>query len=216
MRDQLSFDKNGNGIFEPEDGDEFEDRNNNNKFDPEKAGDPYAYEVRDWSQTNRSTFGAVQQQKQLISIVLGFIILVAAFNIVATLILLILEKSREIAVLKSMGASNRSILTIFIIDGQIIGLVGCALGVLTGLLLCSLLEAYGLKLDPRVYFLENLPIVVRPSEILYVAGGAMFAATIATLYPAYRAANMAPGRSSTRSRSQRDYSLNTSAENRKT
>jgi len=154
--------------------------------------DPYAYEVRDWSHTNKSTFGAVQQQKQMISIVLGFIILVAAFNIVATLILLILEKSREIAVLKSMGASNRSILAIFVIDGQIIGCLGCLFGVLTGLILCSLLEAYGLKLDPRVYFLENLPIVVRPIEVVMVAGGALLASTLATLYPAYRAASLSP------------------------
>jgi lipoprotein-releasing system permease protein len=192
LQDRLSVDKNKNGKYDQEDGDTFEDRNHNDKFDPENENDPYAYEVRDWSQTNRSTFGAVQQQKQMISIVLGFIILVAAFNIVATLILLILEKSREIAVLKSMGASNRSILTIFVIDGQIIGALGCIFGVTTGLIVCALLEAYGLKLDPRVYFLENLPIVIRPIEILFVAGGAMFAATVATMYPAYRAANLSP------------------------
>ena len=192
VKDKLTKDHNGDGVFNKEDGDDFDDRNKNGVFDPENNSDPYAYEVRDWSQTNRSTFGAVQQQKQLISIVLGFIILVAAFNIVATLILLILEKSREIAVLKSMGASNRSILTIFVIDGQIIGLTGCILGVITGLLLCSLLETYGLKLDPRVYFLEILPIVVRPLEIALVAAFALGAATLATLYPAYRAAHMAP------------------------
>lgn len=154
--------------------------------------DPLAYEVRDWSRTNRGLFGAVQQQKVLISIVLGFIILVAAFNIVATLILLILEKGREIAVLKSMGASNGSILAIFVFDGQMIGMVGCALGVGIGLGICAVLEAYGLKLDPRVYYLENLPIVVEPVEITLVAMGAMLAATAATLYPAYKAAMLPP------------------------
>jgi lipoprotein-releasing system permease protein len=91
-----------------------------------------------------------------------------------------------------MGASNRSILTIFVIDGQIIGCLGCLFGVGGGLALCALLQAYGLKLDPRVYFLENLPIVVRPVEILFVAGGAMLASTLATLYPAYRAASLSP------------------------
>lgn len=154
--------------------------------------DPYAYEVRDWSRTNRGLFGAVQSQKRLITLVLAFIVLVAAFNIVATLILLILEKAREIAVLKSLGASNRSILIIFMLDGQIVGLVGCVVGVLLGLSVCAVLEAYGLKLDPRVYYLENLPIVVRPIEVFLVGLGAMTAATVATLFPAYKAATLPP------------------------
>ena len=154
--------------------------------------DPLAFEVRDWSRTNRGLFGAVKSQKTLISMVLGFIILVAAFNIVSTLILLILEKGREIAVLKSLGASNRSILTIFVLDGQIVGMVGCLVGVLFGLAICAVLQAYGLKLDPRVYYLENLPIVVRPLEVIGVALGAMLAATLATLFPAYKAASLPP------------------------
>ena len=112
--------------------------------------DPMKYEVRDWAMTNRGLFGAVRSQKMLISLVLGFIILVAAFNIVSTLILLILEKGREIAVLKSLGASNRSILAVFVIDGQLVGLAGCFIGVTLGLVICSVLQEYGLKLDPRV------------------------------------------------------------------
>jgi len=159
------------------------------KIDP---ADPAAYEVRDWARTNRGLFGAVRSQKGLISVVLAFIVLVAAFNIVATLILLILEKQREIATLKSLGANNGSILWIFVIDGQIVGIVGCLVGVLLGLGICGILSAYGLKLDPRVYYLENLPIVVRPLEVLGVTLGALAAATLATLYPAYKAANLSP------------------------
>lgn len=158
-------------------------------LDPE---DPLAYEVRDWSHTNRGLFGAVKSQKGLISIVLAIIVLVAAFNILATLILLILEKQREIAVLKSLGASNRSILAIFVLDGQIVGLVGCAVGVGLGLAICAVLSAYGLKLDPRVYYLENLPIVVRPLEVIGVSLGALTAATLATIFPALKAASLAP------------------------
>lgn len=158
-------------------------------LDPE---DPRAYEVRDWSHTNRGLFGAVKSQKGLISIVLAIIVLVAAFNILATLILLILEKQREIAVLKSLGATDRSILTIFVLDGQIVGLVGCAVGVGLGLAICGVLSAYGLKLDPRVYYLENLPIVVRPLEVLAVSMGALTLATLATLFPAYKASRMHP------------------------
>lgn len=159
---------------------------------PLDADDPLAYEVRDWSRTNRGLFGAVKSQKGLISIVLAIIVLVAAFNILATLILLILEKQREIAVLKSLGATNRSILLIFVLDGQIVGLVGCVVGVGLGLAICAVLSAYGLKLDPRVYYLENLPIVVRPLEVFLVSLGALTAATLATIFPAYKAATLAP------------------------
>lgn len=154
--------------------------------------DPLAFDVRDWSRTNRGLFGAVKSQKALITIVLGFIVLVAAFNIMATLILLILEKGREIAILKSLGATNRSILYIFVLDGQIIGFIGCVCGILLGLTICGVLQEYGLKLDPRVYYLEHLPIVVRPIEVFLVAIGAMTAATVATLFPAFKAANLPP------------------------
>ncbi len=159
------------------------------RLDPK---DPRAYDVKDWSRTNQGLFGAVRSQKLLISIVLFIIVVVAAFNIMATLILLILEKGREIAILKSLGATNRSILTIFILDGQIVGLIGCGLGVAVGLTLCAVLQQYGLKLDPRVYYLDNLPIVVRPIELVIVVAGAMLLATIATLFPALKAALMRP------------------------
>lgn len=154
--------------------------------------DPFAYEVRDWSRTNRGLFGAVKSQKTLITIVLAFIVLVASFNIMATLILLILEKGREIAILKSLGAADRSILAIFVLDGQLIGVVGCVLGIVLGLTICGVLQQYGLKLDPRVYYLEHLPIVVRPLEIFLVAFGAMLSATLATVFPALEAARLPP------------------------
>lgn len=154
--------------------------------------DPLAFDVRDWSATNRGLFGVVNSQKLLISLMLSFIVLVAAFNIMATLILLILEKGREIAVLKSLGATDGAIRTIFVLDGLIVGVVGCVVGVAVGLMLCAVLQEYGLKLDPRVYYLEHLPIVVRPIEVVSIVAGAMFLATMATLFPATRAARMNP------------------------
>ena len=157
-----------------------------------EPNDPFAYEVRDWSQTNAGIFGALRSQKAMISLFLFFIVIVAAFNIMATLILLILEKGREIAVLKSLGATQRSILTVFVIDGQIVGLIGCATGLALGLITCAVLEQYGLRVDPRVYFLERLPIVVNPFEIALVLLGAMTLATLATLFPALRAAQTSP------------------------
>jgi lipoprotein-releasing system permease protein len=156
------------------------------------SDDPLAFEVKDWSVTNRGVFGAVNQQKTLISLVLFIIVVVAAFNIMATLILLILEKGREIAVLKSLGASNRSILTIFVVDGQLVGLVGCVSGLAVGLILCALLGRYGLRLDPRVYYLERLPVVVNAGEVALVVLGAMLLSTLATVFPAWSAARMNP------------------------
>lgn len=154
--------------------------------------DPFAFEVRDWSLTNAGMFGAVRSQKSLISIVLFIIVIVAAFNILATLILLILEKAREIAVLESLGATARSVLAIFVIDGLLIGAIGVGAGVGLGLLTCGVLQEYGLRLDPRVYYLEQLPIIVNPLEVLFVSLGALSLSVLATLYPALRAARTSP------------------------
>ncbi len=159
------------------------------KLEPD---DPLAFDVKDWSITNRGIFGAVRSQKALISIVLFIIVVVAAFMIMATLILLILEKRREVAILKALGATNRSILQIFVLDGQIVGVVGCVVGVAVGLAICAVLQQYGLKLDPRVYYLEHLPIVVNPLELVAVCVGAMILASLATLFPALKAARMKP------------------------
>ena len=168
--------------------------------------DPYAFEVRDWSYTNHGLFSAVRQQKGLISLVLFIIVLVASFNIMATLILLILEKEREIAVLKSLGASNRSVLSIFFLDGQLVGLIGCTIGLMLGLLLCAVLEEYGLKLDPRVYYLEHLPIVIRPLEVAVILLFSFVPTTLATLLPAFKAASLQPVEGLTRRRLGRAHS----------
>jgi lipoprotein-releasing system permease protein len=158
-------------------------------LDPE---DPLAFDVKDWSVTNQGIFGAMHTQKLLISIVLFVIVVVAAFMITATLTLLILEKRREVAVLKALGAADRSILRVFVLDGLIVGVAGCLAGVAVGLLACALLERHGLKLDPRVYYLERLPVLVRPAELLAVAAGALALAVGASALPARRAARMAP------------------------
>ncbi|MEO1339428.1 MAG: FtsX-like permease family protein, partial [Myxococcota bacterium] len=159
------------------------------QLDPD---DPWAYEVKDWSITNRSVFGAVQQQKLLISLFLFLIVVVASCMIMATLILLILEKSREVAVLKALGARTLSIYMIFILDGVIIGVVGCLVGLATGLGACAVLQQYGLRLDPRVYYLEHLPIVVRPSELAIVCLGALVLAIAAAAVTSLMAAGVKP------------------------
>lgn len=154
--------------------------------------DEFAYEVKDWSVTNRGIFGTVRQQKALISIVLFLIVLVASFMIMATLILLILEKGREVAILKALGAKDSSILSVFVLDGLIIGIAGCVSGLAVGMAICAVLEQYGLRLDPRVYYLEHLPIVIRPIELVVVVVGALVLSTLATMIPARKAAKMRP------------------------
>ncbi len=159
------------------------------QLDPE---DPWAFEVKDWSITNRSVFGAVQQQKLLISLFLFLIVVVASCMIMATLILLILEKSREVALLKAIGAQTWSVYVIFILDGVIIGVVGCAVGLAAGLASCAVLQQYGLRLDPRVYYLERLPIVVRPLELAIVCAGALVLAIGAAAITSLIAAGVKP------------------------
>lgn len=154
--------------------------------------DEFAYEVKDWSVTNRGIFGTVRQQKALISIVLFLIVLVASFMIMATLILLIMEKGREVAILKALGAKDASILSVFVLDGLIIGVAGCISGLAVGMAICAVLEQYGLRLDPRVYYLEHLPIVIRPIELVVVVVGALLLSTLATMIPARKAARMRP------------------------
>ena len=103
---------------------------------------PYPYWIRDWKQMNRNLFSALKLEKITMAIILTLIILVAAFNIVSTLIMVVMEKTKDIAILKSMGATSRSILRIFVLEGLIIGVVGTLLGLLGGLTLCELLKRY--------------------------------------------------------------------------
>jgi lipoprotein-releasing system permease protein len=151
-----------------------------------------AYEVRSWEELNRALFMALRLEKLAMFIVMTFIALVASFSIVSNLIMLVTEKGREIAILKSMGATNGGILRVFFAEGLYIGLVGLVLGLLFGIGNCVFLSRFGLPLDPDVYYIQKLPVVMRAGEIASVAAAAVGLCCLATLYPAFLASRMRP------------------------
>jgi lipoprotein-releasing system permease protein len=152
----------------------------------------WPFRAKDWGELNRSLFSALQMEKVVMAVILGFIVLVASFIIVATLIMLVLEKTKEIAVLKSMGAGVPSVMKIFVAEGLIIGAVGTAFGVLLGLGSCLLIDRVGIPLDPEVYYISNLPVVIEPAQFALAALGAMLLSYLATIYPATKAARLRP------------------------
>lgn len=154
--------------------------------------DGYPYRVRDWGELNRNLLSALMMEKVVMAVILGFIVLVASFIIVATLIMQVLDKRREIAVLKSMGAGQSSIMKIFVAEGTIIGAVGTAFGLILGYGTCLLIDKVGIPLDPEVYYISNLPVRIDAMEFLFVALLALALSYLATIYPASKASRLAP------------------------
>lgn len=150
------------------------------------------YHTMDWEELNHGLFTALRIQQIGMSSVLALIIVVAAFTVVATLIMVVLDKKKEIAVLKAMGASNGAILRVFLYQGGIIGGIGTALGLGLGLLVCKGLLVYGFKLDPKVYFISRLPVNVRPTEFILTGIIAILICLVATVVPALYAARLRP------------------------
>jgi lipoprotein-releasing system permease protein len=152
----------------------------------------YPYRVKDWGELNRNLFSALMMEKVVMAIILGFIVLVASFIIVATLIMQVLDKRREIAVLKSMGAGEPSVMKIFVAEGLVIGAIGTAFGLLLGFGTCLLIEKVGIPLDPEVYYISNLPVRMNPAEFALVALLALALSYLATIYPASKASRLEP------------------------
>jgi lipoprotein-releasing system permease protein len=157
----------------------------------EKLGFPLY--VRDWMQMNRNLFSALKLEKFAMFIILILIILVASFNIVSTLIMNVIEKKREIAILKAMGATNKGIMTIFMLQGLFIGLLGTIIGVAGGYLLTYVLNTYQIiKLPADVYYLSHLPVKTKGFDFMVVSLSAIIISFLATIYPAWQAAKLNP------------------------
>ncbi len=149
--------------------------------------------TRDWMAMNRNLFAAFKLEKIGMFICVALIILVAALNIISALIMVVMEKGRDIAILKSMGATSRSIMKIFFLQGLVISFTGTILGVLGGLGLCELLSRYQfIELPSNVYPMTTLPIKVLPLDIAIIAGCSIIISLSATLYPSWKASKVKP------------------------
>jgi lipoprotein-releasing system permease protein len=148
------------------------------------------YRVIDWKELNHNLFTALTMQKVIISLLLVLIIVVAAFNIIASLTMIVLSKVREIAILKSMGARSSMVARIFLVGGTTVGAIGTGMGILYGLLVCLLARLYGYPLDPKVYLIGELPVRVSATEIVAVAAATLGICFLSTLYPALRASRL--------------------------
>lgn len=151
------------------------------------------YTIENWKQMNRNLFSALRLEKTVMFIILALIVLVAAFNIAGSLVMMVMEKRKDIAILKAMGATARSIGRIFVIKGLMIGLVGTVLGTSAGLVLCTLLERYSfIHLPADVYYINTLPVNMKTSDVLLIALCALIICFAATVYPARQAAGVDP------------------------
>jgi len=156
-----------------------------------RLGDQYL--ATDWTEMNRSFFQALALEKIAMSLTIGLIMMVAALNIVASLILLVMEKHRDIAILKTMGANARSVTAIFVMQGVIIGIIGTAVGATAGYVLASILDRYKLiKIPMDVYQVSHVPFKVLPFDLAMVVLAAVLVCLVATIYPSRQAARLDP------------------------
>jgi len=150
------------------------------------------YRVQDWKELNRSLFSALKLEKIAMFLVLGIVILVASFAIVGNLIMVVVEKAREIALLKTLGAADYTVMIVFAIQGLMIGLIGTGLGVATGLAACLVGKSKGIPLNPDVYYIDKMPVNIEPSSVVITAAAGVLISMLATFYPAVVAARVRP------------------------
>ncbi|MBC7564091.1 MAG: ABC transporter permease [Gemmatimonadaceae bacterium] len=153
----------------------------------------FPYRTIDWQEQNRSLFSALKLEKLAMFVILLLIVLVAAFNIVSTLTMVVTDKTREIGILKAMGMPAASIRRIFLWQGAAIGFVGTSIGVALGLLCAWALTRFKLiALDPQVYFIDRLPIQIAITDVMWIVGASLGIAMLATLWPARQASRLFP------------------------
>jgi lipoprotein-releasing system permease protein len=148
--------------------------------------------VRDWPEMNRNLFSALKLERIATFIILSIAIAVASFCIICTLLLMVTEKGKEIAIMKALGATDGAIRAIFITEGVIIGAIGTAFGVGTGMAATLGLKWFGVRLDPDVYYIDRLPVATNMADYVMVASAAMLICTLATIYPAAAASRLRP------------------------
>jgi lipoprotein-releasing system permease protein len=152
----------------------------------------YPYRTRDWGEMNKNLFSALRLEKLVMGIILSIIVIVAAGLIVATVIMLVLEKRKEIAVLKALGVPDGGIVKIFLAEGLQIGVAGGVLGLVSGLAWCLFIERVGIKLDPEVYYIPALPVKIEPLQTAIPVIIAVLVTYLASIYPALKASRVEP------------------------
>ncbi len=153
----------------------------------------YPYRALDWQLQNRSLFSALKLEKLAMGLVVFLICVVAAFNVVGTLTMVVRDKTREIGILLAMGMQRNRIRRVFLIQGVFIGLVGTALGAVLGLIVGAMVNrGHLIPIDPSIYFIDHLPVLNNPLDALAVIGASLVIATLAPLYPSTQAARLEP------------------------
>lgn len=153
----------------------------------------YPYRALDWQAQNASLFSALELEKLAMGLVIFFIMVVAAFNIVGTLTMVVTDKTREIGILQAMGLTSSAVARVFLLQGAIIGLVGTVLGLIGGLGVAYVVDRSGwIRINPQIYFIDRLPIDVELRDVLVVAAASFLVAVIATIYPSRTASRLAP------------------------
>jgi lipoprotein-releasing system permease protein len=152
----------------------------------------YPYRTKDWGEMNRNLFSALRLEKLVMGIILTIIVIVAAGLIVATVIMLVLEKRKEISVLKALGVPDAGIVKIFLAEGLQIGVAGGLLGLFSGLAWCLFIERVGIKLDPEVYYIPALPVRIEPLQTALAVIVAILITYLASIYPALKASQVDP------------------------
>ncbi len=153
----------------------------------------YPYRTLDWQEQNQSLFSALQLEKLAMGTILLLIVIVAAFNIVSTLTMLVRDKTREIGILRAMGFPAKQVRRVFVLQGAVIGIVGTGLGTILGVAVARLVDSGQIiDLDPSVYFIDHLPVQVDPLDLLVIIAASVTVAVLATLYPARQAAALHP------------------------
>jgi lipoprotein-releasing system permease protein len=151
-----------------------------------------SFVVKNWKNLNKSLFSAMKLEKVVMGLILALIVVVAALNIFGFLIIVVVSRTREISILRAMGASTGAIRAIFQLEGLIIGLVGTSIGTVLGLAGCWALARYEFPLDTDIYFVDKLPVIVEPMTVVVVAALAVLISWVATLYPSTMAARIDP------------------------
>jgi len=153
----------------------------------------YPYWTKDWQQMNRSLVSALKLEKLTMFVILTMIVLVGALNIISTLVMVVMEKTRDVAILRTMGATSKSIMRIFMFQGLLVGVVGTLAGLFSGLGLCHLLARYQfIKLPADIYYISTLPVRVEMNDVLFVTVAAVLISFLATLYPSWHASRVNP------------------------